>query len=92
MLPLDSIYLVDGNIRTGRLKYIATEFVSTEEVVKFYNTEMPKFRWEEIADTTGESKKIKVYRQFPPGEDTCTIFIYRNNSDKLELFIEVGRK
>ncbi|MBI4833897.1 MAG: hypothetical protein HY811_03645 [Planctomycetes bacterium] len=87
----DSIYLVDGNIRTGTLKYIATEFVSTLDVLKFYEERMPKYKWEEVATATANGKKIKVYKQVS-GEDTCKISIYRNDYDKLELLVEVGRK
>jgi hypothetical protein len=87
----ESIYYIDGNIRTGKLKYIATEFISTLDVLKFYEERMPSYKWEEIANATANGKKIKIYKQVS-GYDTCKISIYRNDYDKLELLVEVGRK
>jgi hypothetical protein len=74
--PADSIYFIDGNIRTASIKYVASEFVTTDSVVSFYEKYMPvsPYKWKKVAETSATNKKIRV---FIKGQEACEVIIER---------------
>jgi len=86
--PSDSIYFIDGNIRTASVKYIASEFVTTDSVISFYEKYMPvsPYRWKKVAETSSTSKKIRV---FIKGQETCEVIVERVKG-QLELILKIS--
>lgn len=60
--PEESIYLVDGNIRTASLKYVATKFVTSDDVINFYERCMTDYGWKQFgAGVSTSRQKIRFF-------------------------------
>lgn len=84
--PKDSIYYVDGDVRTASVKYLATEFVTTDDVIAFYEKYMPAYGWQKVAETAAGWKKVRI---FIKGKESCEVVVEKTQN-QTDLYIKIS--
>jgi len=84
--PNDSIYYIDGDIRTASIKYVASEFVTTDDVIAFYEKYMPSYGWQKVAEATAGRQKV---RAFIKGKESCEVIVEKTRN-QTELLIKIS--
>ena len=84
--PNDSIYYIDGDIRTASIKYVATDFITTDDVIAFYEKYMPAYGWQKVAEASAGWKKV---RAFIKGKESCEVLVEKTQN-QTDLYIKIS--
>lgn len=84
--PNDSIYYIDGDVRTASIKYVASDFVTTDSVIAFYEKYMPTYGWQKVAEASAGWKKV---RAFIKGKETCEILVEKMQN-QTDLYVKIS--
>lgn len=87
-LPDETAVLIDTNIRTGQMKYVATSFVHTNDVIKFYEKHMPLHGWQKVFEKdAGWNRELT----FKKDHEECKVIVNKTPA-KMCLVIKIGTK
>ncbi|MBA7670755.1 hypothetical protein ES703_78902 [subsurface metagenome] len=84
--PKESIVFADAHIRTAYIKYVSTGFVRMDDVIEFYEKQMPLHGWEKNFERP-EGWQTTIF--FTKKHEECEVVIDKSG-DKIDLIIEIS--
>lgn len=87
-LPDESVVLVDGNVRTAEIKYIATAHIRVDDIIVFYGKHMPPHGWHKVFEKDAGWKHSLTFEK---GDEQCVVLVDKTPA-KTDLTIKVNLK
>lgn len=84
----ESTVFVNANVRTAEIKYIATSFIHTDDVMGFYERHMPGHGWQKVFEKDAGWKHLLTFEK---DDEQCKVLVDKTPAET-KLIIKVSLK